>query len=136
MPTLPWITPNPAEPGTRAIVMASRFEVRSVRDVPRFFSRSLAIWNQLQVTPGVLGASLVARPARRTFCTLSAWESQEAMQDFARSEPHRSIMGQLASTMRESTFVYWEVPVEKLPVDWAEAERRLAEQRLLKGAAR
>ncbi|MGV9265626.1 DUF3291 domain-containing protein [Kitasatospora sp. NPDC003701] len=128
MPTLPWITPHPATPGTQAVVMASRFELRSLADVPRFFLKSLAVWRQLRTAPGALGASLIARPTQRTFYTLSAWESQDALQQFARSEPHRSVMTGLRSTMRESVFTFWQAPVEQLPVPWPEAHRRLTEQ--------
>ncbi|MEU2443403.1 DUF3291 domain-containing protein [Streptomyces althioticus] len=128
MPTLPWVTPNPARPDTQAFVMASRFEVRSLKDVPRFFRKSLAAWGQVRQAPGALGASLVARPLRRTFFTLSAWESREALYTYARTEPHKSVMTGLRDTMRTSTFTFWEVPADALPIDWAEAERRLAEQ--------
>ncbi|MGW4897632.1 DUF3291 domain-containing protein [Kitasatospora sp. NPDC004240] len=128
MPTLPWTVPNPAVPGSRAIVMASRFEVRSLRDVPRFFRRSTAAWQQVRTAPGALGASLVARPLRREFLTLSAWESREALYAYARAEPHRGLMKELRETMRASVFTYWEVPVEQLPIGWDEAERRIAEE--------
>ncbi|MFI8289154.1 DUF4188 domain-containing protein [Streptomyces sp. ms191] len=126
MPTLPWTVPNQARPGTRAQVMASRFEVRSLKDVPRFFLKSLAAWRQVRSAPGALGASLIAQPLKRTFYTLSAWEDRDALSAYARAEPHRSIMRGLRSTMRDSTFTFWEVPVEQLPLDWDEARRRLA----------
>jgi heme-degrading monooxygenase HmoA len=129
MPTLPWITPNPATPGTDAVVMASRFEVRSLTDVPRFFLKSLAIWRQLRTAPGALGASLIARPLKRTFYTLSAWESREALNAFAAAEPHRSVMRGLRATMPESTFTFWEVPTEQLPVPWPDAHARIEAQR-------
>ncbi|MER6300450.1 DUF3291 domain-containing protein [Kitasatospora sp. NPDC001539] len=129
MPTLPWITPNPAAPGTRAVVMASRFEVRSLADVPRFLLRSLAVWRQLRTAPGALGASLIARPLRRTFYTLSAWESRASLDAFAAAQPHRSVMTGLRATMRESTFTFWEAPVEQLPVTWPEAHSRIDARR-------
>jgi hypothetical protein len=37
-------------------------------------------------------------------------------------------MAGLRATMRTSTFTFWEVPVEQLPISWDEAKRRLAEQ--------
>ncbi|MFD0273353.1 antibiotic biosynthesis monooxygenase [Kitasatospora sp. NPDC127111] len=135
MPTLPWITPNPATPGTGAVVMASRFEVRSLRDVPRFFLKSLAVWRQLRTAPGALGASLVAQPLKRTFYTLSAWESRDALNAFAGSEPHRSAMTGLRSTMKDATFTFWDTPVERLPIAWPDAHERLAEQRGREAAA-
>nr|WP_133995388.1 DUF3291 domain-containing protein [Streptomyces sp. 846.5] len=134
MPTLPWTTPNPATPNTQAFVMASRFEVRSARDVPRFFLKSLSAWRQVRSAPGALGASLIARPLKRTFFTLSAWEGRDALYAFAGTEPHRSIMSGLRSTMRDSTFTFWELPVEELPISWENAQRRLSEQARLDAA--
>lgn len=126
MPTLPWTVPNQARPGTEAQVMASRFEVRTLADVPKFFLKSLAAWRQVRSAPGALGASLIAQPLKRTFYTLSAWEDRDALYAYARAEPHRSIMNGLRSTMRDSTFTFWEVPVEQLPIRWDEAKQRLA----------
>lgn len=134
MPTLPWTTPNPATPNTQAFVMASRLEVRSARDVPRFFLKSLSAWRQVRSAPGALGASLIARPLKRTFFTLSAWEGRDALYAFAATEPHRSIMSGLRSTMRDSTFTFWELPVEELPISWENAQRRLSEQARLDAA--
>ncbi|MEU5161459.1 DUF3291 domain-containing protein [Streptomyces sp. NPDC020875] len=129
MPALPWITPHPADPGTRAVVMASRFEVRSLKDVPRFLAGALRAWRQVRTAPGALGASLNARPLRREFFTLSAWESRDALYAYARAEPHRSVMTGLRSTMKDSAFVYWEVAADELPITWGEAERRVEAER-------
>ncbi|MGW7200193.1 DUF3291 domain-containing protein [Streptomyces chryseus] len=128
MPTLPWITPHAAPPHARAVVMASRFEVRSLRDVPRFLWKSLAAWRQVRSAPGAYGASLIARPTRRVFYTLSAWESREALYAYARAEPHRGIMTGLRATMRVSTFTFWEVPATELPIGWDDAKRRIADR--------
>ncbi|MFE0461794.1 DUF3291 domain-containing protein [Kitasatospora sp. NPDC058965] len=129
MPTLPWITPNRPDQRTgTALVMASRLEVRSLKDVPRFFRQSLVAWKQVKTAPGALGASLVAQPLKRTFWTLSAWESREQLYTYARTEPHKTVMTSLRETMRESVFTFWEVPVDELPISWTDARRRLAEQ--------
>lgn len=125
MPALPWVTPHPARPDTQAFVMASRFEVRSLKDVPRFFLKSLSAWGQVRKAPGALGASLEARPFGKVFYTLSAWESREALYAYARTDPHKSVMNGVRGTMRDSTFTFWEVPVDRLPVDWDDAKRRI-----------
>lgn len=134
MPTLPWTIPNPATPDTTAYVMASRFEVRSGKDVPRFFLKALSAWRQVRSAPGAWGASLIAQPLKRTFFTLSAWEDRDALYAYAKTEPHRSIMTGLRSTMREATFTFWEVPVEELPLTWENAKQHLAEQARLDAA--
>ncbi|MEU6511242.1 DUF4188 domain-containing protein [Streptomyces sp. NPDC046942] len=136
MPTIPWTTPNQPQPGTTAaLVMASRLEVRSLRDVPRFFLRSLAAWKQVRQARGALGASLVAQPLRRTFWTLSAWESTEHLNAYAADEPHRTVMRELRATMRESVFTFWEVPLAELPISWEDARRRLLAQQTAQGHA-
>ncbi|MEU5521578.1 DUF3291 domain-containing protein [Streptomyces sp. NPDC047860] len=135
MPTLPWVAPNPPRPGTQALVMASRFEVRSLKDVPRFFWKSLSAWGQVRKAPGALGASLEAKPFGKVFYTLSAWESRDALYTYARTDPHKSVMTGLRATMRDSTFAFWEVPADRLPIDWAHAKRRIEEQARTQGGA-
>ncbi|GAB7102190.1 hypothetical protein JCM4814A_05040 [Streptomyces phaeofaciens JCM 4814] len=128
MPTLRWTIVSTPAPGTEAFVMASRFEVRSLKDVPRFFLKSLAAWKQVSGAPGAYGASLIAQPLKRTFWTLSAWEDKDALYRYARTEPHRSIMVGLRPTTKSSTFTFWQVPTADLPADWTDARRRIAEQ--------
>ncbi|MFI7501007.1 DUF3291 domain-containing protein [Streptomyces sp. NPDC049687] len=128
MPTLPWTTVSTPAPDAEAFVMASRFEVRSLKDVPRFFLKSLAAWKQVSGAPGAYGASLIAEPLKRTFWTLSAWEDKDALYRYARTEPHRSVMHGLRPTMKDSVFTFWQVPAADLPIDWTDARRRLAEQ--------
>ncbi|MER6913568.1 DUF3291 domain-containing protein [Streptomyces sp. NPDC000594] len=128
MPTLPWTTPNPAPSHTPAYVMASRFVLRSRKDVPRFFLNSLKAWRQVRSAPGAFGASLVAQPLSGTFLTLSAWESRDALYVFAGTEPHRHIMETMRPTMRTATFTFWEVSTDDLPLTWDDARRRLDTQ--------
>ncbi|GAA2259280.1 hypothetical protein GCM10010145_33360 [Streptomyces ruber] len=128
MPTLPWVTPNPAQPDTTAFCMASRFELGSRKDVPRFFLKSLVAWGQVRKSPGALGASLEAQLLNGVFFTLSAWESKDALYTYAGTEPHKSIMTGLRATSRRSTFTFWEVPVGQLPLDWRDAKARLEEK--------
>ena len=128
MPTLRWTTVNTPAPDAEAYVMASRLEVRSLKDVPRFFAKSLVAWKQVTGAPGAYGASLIAEPLKRTFWTLSAWEDKDALYRYARTEPHKSVMTGLRPTMKGSVFTFWQIPAAQLPVDWTDARRRLAEQ--------
>ena len=98
------------------------------RDVPRFFMKALTAWRQVRSAPArVPGASLIAQPLRRSFLTLSAWQDRDALYAFARTPPHRGIMAGLRPVMRSSTFTFWDVPAEQLPLSWDDARRRLAE---------
>jgi hypothetical protein len=126
MPTLPWTTPESPPPVTGPVtVMASRLQVRGWRDVAPFLAVALRIRRQMLASPGALGLSLIARPQRRTFWTLSAWQDQAALSAAAGGEPHRQIMKQFRSRMAESRFVTWAAPAGVLPISWDEALRRL-----------
>ncbi|MGM1075765.1 DUF3291 domain-containing protein [Streptomyces sp. H28] len=125
MPTLPWTVPNTPPPHTEVHVFASRFETRSLWGALRFFLKTPSIWWQVSRAPGAYGASLKAEPLRRTFWTLSAWESPKALSAFARSRPHGPTARKLSAHMRDSKFVSWSAKSDDLPVDWTEVQRRL-----------
>ncbi|MFC5751189.1 DUF3291 domain-containing protein [Actinomadura rugatobispora] len=129
MPTLPWSEPRTPPPETATLVMASRLEVRSLRHVPGFLAASLVLWRQARGAPGAVGVGLRAWPLRRTFWTVSAWEDEAAIRAYAGTEPHRSTMRRKRAVMRESDFVFWNVPAGDLPVSWEEVERRIAAHR-------
>lgn len=127
MPTLPWTKLADAEPDTEVVVMASRLEVRSLRHVPGFMRASLVLLRQARAADGAHGVSLKAEPFKRTFWTLSAWRDKQALHAYSSAEPHKSVMRGKRAVMRDSTFVFWEARAGDLPVDWPEAERRIAE---------
>ena len=126
MPTIPWRSTRPegAAP-VAATVMASRFRLRRLRDVPRFFVDSMRIHRQTSHSPGALGVSLVAHPLRREFFTLSAWTSREELNQMVRTEPHRSAMRRHRPAMADATFTFWDVGYDNLRVCWDEARTRL-----------
>nr|WSW61313.1 DUF4188 domain-containing protein [Streptomyces sp. NBC_00998] len=128
MPDIPWSTPTPPAPDAEVYVMASRFETETLVGAFRFFLKAPGIIRQIRSAPGAHGVALRARIFSRTFLTLSAWEDRDALYRFARSEPHRSSSRAAAAFMRESAFTFWTAPASALPVTWAEAERRLAEE--------
>jgi hypothetical protein len=122
MPTLSWTTPKPApSPEGPVTVMASRLELRRLRDVPGFLTGALRIRRQMLGSPGALGLSLIAKPLRRTFWTLSAWQDPEALHAVVGREPHRAIMKHFQPRMAGSSFVTWTAPAASLPISWEDA---------------
>ena len=128
MPALPWLRVATADPGTELTVMASRLPLRSYRHIPGFLRWTLRIRHQLSGTDGLVGYSLDAHLFRKTFWTLSAWTSQEALEDFVQVDPHMSGMAAIRPHMRPSTFVFWTVKPEELPLRWETARRRINEE--------
>jgi quinol monooxygenase YgiN len=94
--------------------------------VPPFFLYTAQVMKQLASAQGVLGYSLFARPLRKQFWTLSAWENAEALQAFVQHPPHVRIMEALTPHMDKTKFVRWTVKGSQLPLRWDEALRRLA----------
>ena len=127
MPTLPWTTPtgdgsHHRAPGT--LVMASRFELKRWRDVPGFFLAALRIRAQMLQSPGVIGVSLVARPLRRTFLTLSGWRDRSALDAAVAGQPHAATMARYRTRTADSVFTFWQ-PADDSPPDWTDAVARL-----------
>ncbi|MFF5534816.1 DUF3291 domain-containing protein [Streptomyces cinerochromogenes] len=125
MPTLPWTAPHTPPPGTEVHVFASRFQTRTLWGALRFLARTPAVWRQVGRAPGAYGATLRAQPLRRTFWTLSAWESADALHAFARSGAHRPTSRALAAEMHDVAFATWSTSADELPVRWEEAVRQL-----------
>lgn len=126
MPTLPWTSPkSPRQADGPVTVMASRLELRRLADAPAFLVAAIRIRRQMLGSPGALGLSLVARPLRRTFWTLSAWQDQAALGAATAGQPHRRLMNHFRPLMAGSSFVTWTAPATALPITWDEALRRL-----------
>jgi hypothetical protein len=126
MPTLPWTTVTAPAEASEVVVMASRFRVRGFRHVLPFFLDALRVHAQMRKAEGAVGLSLVAHPLRREFATLSAWRDRASLDAAVRAEPHRSVMARQRAAMADSAFRFWTVPANQLPLDWADARRRLA----------
>ncbi|AQT82785.1 hypothetical protein B1R94_12900 [Mycolicibacterium litorale] len=133
MATLPWTpTRTAAEVVAQGhevadvVVMASRFDLRSYRDVPRFLLAALRIRRQMLAAPGCFGVSLIAKPLQKRFYTLSAWRNREALDGAVQRRPHVGTMTGFRSLMAASLFAAWTQPTTDLPPGWPEAIERLA----------
>ncbi|MFC9127107.1 DUF3291 domain-containing protein [Streptomyces sp. NPDC057099] len=126
MPTLPWTVPNTPPDDTEVLVFASRFETRTLWGALKFLAGTPAVWRQVSRSPGAYGATLKAQPLKRTFWTLSAWESKAALNDFVRSGAHGPASRGLAPQMADAAFTTWKAKSGELPLSWSEAMRRLS----------
>ncbi len=141
MPTLPWtpagraaaLESRPDAATACPLVLGSRLELGSYRDVPGFLRAALRIRKQVRRAPGALGVSLIAQPARKTFWTLSAWTDQRALDAFVRTPPHLDVMRQFRGRLVDPRFTTWSVAAADLPKPhstapslWHDARDRLA----------
>jgi len=125
MPALPWTRIRDPRPEQEYVVMASRLPLASFRYLPAFFRATQHIRKQLSTASGLVGYSLDAHLATKTFWTLSAWESREALNAFSRADPHNTDVTIIRPHMRPTTFVFWTVRGTEVPVRWDEARRRV-----------
>jgi hypothetical protein len=127
MPTLPWIAAKgpPPQDTAELVVMASRLRLRSLWDVPAFLWAAMRIRRQMLNSPGALGVSLIAKPAKRAFWTLSAWQDQASLSATVGRQPHRDVMKRFSPKLADSRFITWTTPASALPPSWPEALRRL-----------
>jgi hypothetical protein len=132
MATLAWTTDVGPDPGTEAVVLGSRLELRSLRDVPAFMSAAMKLRKRMRAMPGALGVSLIAQPLRKTFWTLSAWGDQTDRDAFVGTPSHVAVMRRFHDRLQGSSFTSWNVNVDQLPEPrsnakhlWSEAKQRL-----------
>ena len=127
MPALPWTTFSPPDPGREYHAMASRLPLARYLDMFGFLRAATAIRGQLAHADGLIGYALDAHLAQKTFYTVSAWESQDALEAFSRADPHHARVEVIRPRMRPTTFTFWTVSGADLPIGWAEVRRQIAE---------
>lgn len=128
MPALPWIKISEPEPGATYVVMASRLPLRSYARIPSFIRATGKIRRQLATADGLIGYSLDAKLLAKTFWTLSVWRDQAALDAFARSQPHHTLIAAIRPHMDPSTFVTWNSPGSEVPVKWETARQQVARE--------
>ncbi len=130
MPTLPWTECRYRPRNDESLhVLTSTLPLQSYRDVPRFLRWTLRIRKQLANAEGAAGYSLDARLLRKTFYTLSAWSSAEAMNRFVHSGDHASMLADMAARLGQPVFVESNASPAELPLEWDAAKQRLADER-------
>lgn len=76
-------------------------------------------------TEGVMGFSLLARPLRKQYATLSVWVDEPALAAFAGGGRHGELMTDLAKEMGPTKFVRWTMRGSDGRPSWREALKRL-----------
>jgi Antibiotic biosynthesis monooxygenase len=124
MPGTPWRKSRPPDSQKDYVALLSYLPLKSFGWLLPFIIYTLDVIRQLASTDGLAGYALLARPFSKRFWTLSAWESEEALQAFVRHPPHARIMARLARHMGPTSFTRWNVKGSELPLKWDDALRR------------
>jgi hypothetical protein len=118
MPALPWAQRQAVDPGRQYVAMASRLPLKRYRSIPGFLRDALAIRRQLARADGLVGYTLDAELARKTFWTFSVWEDQASLDAFAAADPHRAIIARLRPLMGQTRFEFFQILGSDLPLTW------------------
>ena len=121
----PWKSMKPTEPDREYLVLASSIPPRTRASTRALFKGASAVRKQLATTEGVIGFSLLARPLRKQYATLSVWEDECALAAFADQTPHRELMASLSPEMAPTKFVRWTTRGSDGRPSWSDALRRL-----------
>ena len=116
---------RPLEAGHEYVVLASSIPPLRRSSTLRLFRGASAVRKQLERTDGVVGFSLLARPLRKQYATLSIWVDDAALTAFAGGQPHKRLTDDLSPEMGPTQFVRWKVTGSEGRPTWAEAFRRL-----------
>ncbi|MCA1674698.1 MAG: DUF3291 domain-containing protein [Actinobacteria bacterium] len=121
----PWKSVKVLEPHRQYLVLASSIPPRSMSSTFRLFRGASAVRKQLEVTEGIVGFSLLARPLRKQYATLSVWIDEAALAAFATASPHGELMADLSPEMGTTKFVRWVIKGVDGRPSWEEALKRL-----------
>ncbi len=110
------------------LVFLSEIPLRSHAALIHVFLAKHRIGRQLRAARGMMGYSTFVQIVRKRFYTLSVWESEQALFDFAHEGPHLVAVAQLQGELRPTRFMKWTINGTAYPPDWKEALARSADQ--------
>ena len=113
------------EPHREYVVLASSIPPLSRSSTRRLFNGARVVRKQLARAEGVVGFSLLARPLRKQYATLSVWIDDAALAVFADARPHGELMTALSPEMGPTKFVRWTISGADGRPSWSDALRRL-----------
>ena len=136
-PPLPWRATTPPDPDDTYVVTITRLPLRRHTRIPSLMRATWHITRLLAHSHGLIGYSLKADLLHKTFWTVSAWQSTEALHRFVRSDAHLHAMRNIGPHMNQPRINTFTTHGADLPPRWTDVRRRLATaESQLEGASR
>jgi heme-degrading monooxygenase HmoA len=124
MPELPWRSFGRAQSEKEYVVLLTFLPLQHGWKLPWFLLYTARVMKQLRTAKGLIGYSMLAKPLRKRFWTLSAWEDDASLNRFVHARPHKDIMTLMSPHMGKTEFVRWSVKAVEIPPSWNDALRR------------
>jgi quinol monooxygenase YgiN len=125
IPPTPWKAFEEPQPDLEYLVVLTFLPVRRLSKLPAFLAFVRKIQQQLNAGPdGLIGYSLLAKPLRSDYWTLSVWRDRAALGRFIQAPPHREAMQKLPNVLSGFRSTRWTTPASAMPPDWSDALAR------------
>ena len=106
-------------------MLLTHLPVGRLSKLPLILSYTRKIQKQLDAAPdGLIGYSLLAKPLRSNYWTLSVWRDRDALAGFMRQAPHREAMEKLRGVLSGFRTDRWTLGGRELPPSWDDALAR------------
>jgi hypothetical protein len=128
-PPLPWRATTAVDPDVSYVVAITRLPLRRHTRIPAVMRATWQIVRELVRSDGLVGYSLKADLIRKTFWTISAWDSTDSLHAFVRSEVHVRAMTASGPHMNEPRIETTVIPGTDLPAEWSQVRDRLTKPR-------
>ena len=124
MPTTPWKNYSDAVSDKEYLAVLTYLSLKKYRTIPRFLGYTNRIQKQLDEAEGILGYTLRAHIWTRNFWTISVWEDEAHLRQFAFSGFHRGVMSVLRDDMAGFKNIRWSIQGSEVPPSWSDALSR------------
>ena len=107
-------------------VSLTRLRVRSLRFMPAFFWHAMRTESQVRHASGFCSGALLP-DRKRTFWTMTLWDTPESMRAYMISGAHMQAMPKLLHWCDQASVTHWQTENDVLP-SWEEAAQRMRTQ--------
>ena len=128
-PPLPWRATTAADPAATYTVTMTRLPLRRHIQIPSVMRATWQIVRLLNRSDGLIGYSLKADLIHKTFWTVSAWQSTDALHAFVHSHAHLRAMTDIGPHMHQPRIETTQMPGADLPPSWSDIRRHLTDAR-------
>lgn len=119
-----WNTISQPDVNKSYLVLLTYLPLKHYHTIPRFLGYTNKIKQELEKARGLIGYSLRVQPFKKQFWTLSVWEDETALNEFAFKGFHSGVMIILKDEIESPKFVRWKISGNEVPPSWEKAAEK------------